>query len=83
MELERRGLDYLPLSRNEINYLRFDDLLKCIITNKAKLVVNAAGFTGRPNVDACEKEKAETLRVGDRRAGAVYRPLEFPWIVDA
>ena len=82
LELERRGLDYLPLSRNEINYLRFDDLLKCIITNKAKLVVNAAGFTGRPNVDACEKEKAETLRGNTLLAQTVAHACvaaDVPW----
>ena len=29
--------------------------------NRPELVINAAGYTGKPNVDACEAARAETL----------------------
>ena len=60
-ELERRKIDFLPLSRNQIDYSRFDLLLEYLRENKPAFLVNAAGYTGKPNVDACELDKAGTL----------------------
>ena len=50
-----------PLSRRELDYTRFDLLLEFLRANKPKFVINCAGFTGKPNVDACELDKAGTL----------------------
>ena len=60
-ELQRRKRDFLSLSRHQMNYTRFDLLLEFLKSKKPEFVVNAAGYTGKPNVDACEIAKADTL----------------------
>jgi dTDP-4-dehydrorhamnose reductase len=60
-ELTRRKTDFIPLSRKQVDYTRFDPLLGFLKTKKPALVINAAGYTGKPNVDACELDKAGTL----------------------
>jgi dTDP-4-dehydrorhamnose reductase len=60
-ELQRRKTDFIPLSRKQVDYTRFDVLLDFLNTRKPEFVINAAGFTGKPNVDACELDKAGTL----------------------
>ena len=61
-ELQRRKTDFVPLSRQQVDYTRFDALLDFLKTKKPAFVVNAAGYTGKPNVDACELHKADTLQ---------------------
>ena len=39
----------------------FDQLQTLFKFNKINYVINAAGYTGKPNVDACELNKAETF----------------------
>lgn len=60
-ELRRRKLDFISLSRGQLDYTRFDVLLEFLRSKKPEFVVNAAGYTGKPNVDACENSKADTL----------------------
>jgi dTDP-4-dehydrorhamnose reductase len=60
-ELQRRKADFIPLARKQIDYTRFDTLLKFLKAKKPAFVINAAGYTGKPNVDACELDKAGTL----------------------
>ncbi len=60
-ELERRKLDFMPLSRCVVDYSRFDVLLKFLREHRPAFVINAAGCIGKPNVDACENAKAETM----------------------
>ena len=60
-ELQRRKKDFLPLSRKQVDYSRFDLLLEFLRAKKPSFVINAAGYTGKPNVDACELDKAGTL----------------------
>ena len=60
-ELQRRGKSFYTLSRKELDYTQFPLLWEHLKKERPALVVNAAGFTGRPNVDACETARAETL----------------------
>src|SRR5688500_14030572 len=60
-ELHRRGLEFYALSRKEVDYTRFEKLLPHLQQNRPSFLINAAGFTGRPNVDACETARADTL----------------------
>jgi dTDP-4-dehydrorhamnose reductase len=60
-ELSRRKNKFFPLARKEIDYARFDVLQKFLRARKPEFVINAAGYTGKPNVDACELDKAGTL----------------------
>ena len=60
-ELQRRKKDFVTLSRKQADYTRFDLLLDFLRAKKPAFVINCAGFTGKPNVDACELDKAGTL----------------------
>jgi dTDP-4-dehydrorhamnose reductase len=60
-ELSRRRVEFVPLARAQVDYPRFDRLLEYLRVLKPSFVINAAGYTGKPNVDACELDKAGTL----------------------
>jgi dTDP-4-dehydrorhamnose reductase len=81
-ELTRRKTAFVTLSRRQVDYTRFDRLRDYLQSSKPSFVVNAAGYTGKPNVDACELDKAGTL------AGNTLLPqtiahacaaLQIPW----
>ena len=60
--LKERGESFLAPARKDLDYTRFDVLLKLLREKKPPFLINAAGYTGKPNVDACETAKAETLQ---------------------
>lgn len=61
--LALKGLNwpFVAPSRTEIDYTKFDVLFDFLKRTKPEFLINAAGYTGKPNVDACEKDKAGTL----------------------
>ena len=61
-ELQRRGREYRSLSRRDVDYTQFETLRKFLSETKPTFLVNAAGYTGKPNVDACETARADTLQ---------------------
>ena len=61
MEAIKRKLDYRAVSRRDLDYTHFRTFLGALKKEKPDFVVNAAGFTGKPNVDACENQKGETV----------------------
>src|SRR5450432_3685212 len=60
-ELQRRKMDFIPLARRQVDYTRFGALLEFLKARKPAFLSNVAGYTGKPNVDACELDKAGTL----------------------
>jgi len=60
-QLRQRGVPFKALSRKDADYSRFDTLLRLLRETKPDFLVNAAGYTGKPNVDACETAQADTL----------------------
>lgn len=60
-ELERRRTPYRTVSRTQLDYTRFELLLRLLREANPTFVVNCAGYAGKPNVDACETSKADTL----------------------
>ncbi len=60
-ELRRRKTAFIALSRAQLDCTNFDVLLSFLRQNKPGFVINSAGYTGKPNVDACELAKADTL----------------------
>lgn len=55
---------YLPhscISRSKIDYTCKDTFNELIQRLRPKIVINCAGVTGKPNVDACELQKSECL----------------------
>ena len=49
------------VSRSEVDYTDIDKLDHLLQDLKPDFLINAAGYTGSPNVDACELAKAECL----------------------
>jgi len=60
-EMERRGIAFQSLSREACDFTCFSAVLGHLKRLQPDFVINAAGFTGKPNVDACEVLRAETL----------------------
>jgi len=59
--LRERQEPFTALTRKELDYTRYDLLLKFVRETKPSFLINAAGYTGKPNVDACETAQADTL----------------------
>jgi dTDP-4-dehydrorhamnose reductase len=60
--LEQRGAAFVAVSRAQLDYTQFSVLVDFLRQQKPAFLINAAGFAGKPNVDACEVARAETLR---------------------
>lgn len=60
-ELVRRGLPHKPISRAALDYTRFRVLVDALKQHRPRLVIHCGGFTGKPNVDACETHRSETI----------------------
>lgn len=60
-ELLRRQCPFIPLSHKAVDYSRFDLLFDYVRKIRPTFLVNAAGCTGKPEIDACELTRAETL----------------------
>ena len=60
-ELRQRGKDFRCVSRSACDYTRFGVLLELLRSTSAEFLINCAGYTGKPNVDACETARADTL----------------------
>ncbi len=76
-----RGVDVVSLSRRQCDY--YDRIQLRAALSGASFLINAAGFTGRPNVDACELERAECLLGNAVLPGVVRDACEtagVPWI---
>jgi UDP-glucose 4,6-dehydratase len=61
-ELVRRETKFVSLSRRQVNYADFETLRQFLIQRRPAFLINCAGYTGKPNVDACETAKADTLQ---------------------
>jgi dTDP-4-dehydrorhamnose reductase len=59
--LTRKGIPFRNVRRAELDYSNGDALLAALKRDKPEFLINAAGYTGKPNVDACELHKHETL----------------------
>src|SRR5256885_16819413 len=81
-ELQTRQLEFEALSRRTLDYTQFPKLLSLLTSRKPKFVINAAGYTGKPNVDACELAKADTL-MGNallpQTIGHACAATDVPW----
>ena len=79
--LATQGKEVRVLSRKDCNYYDPASLGEAI--GNADFVINAAGYTGRPNVDACELHKHECLMGNGVLPGVVKDVCEskkLPWI---
>ena len=59
--LTRKGIPFRNLRRAEVDYTNPATLLTALRADRPEFLINAAGYTGKPNVDACELHKHECL----------------------
>ena len=81
-ELDSIKKKFILLSRNEINYYDKNVLGNYLKNNSINRLINCAGYTGKPNVDACEVAKAECL-LGNAVLPGIIREVcedfKIPW----
>lgn len=80
--LESRDEPFRGISRREFDYTDRDSLIGLLRGTKATFLINAAGYTGKPNVDACELHKAECLEGNAVLPGVIREACEAtgtPW----
>jgi dTDP-4-dehydrorhamnose reductase len=80
--LNSRGIAFRSIARAQVDYYDKSALAELIDSSGAKFLINAAGYTGKPNVDACELAKADTL-LGNAILPGILREVcedkKLPW----
>jgi dTDP-4-dehydrorhamnose reductase len=59
--LTRKGIPFRNLRRAEVDYTNPAVLTAALKAHRPDFLINAAGYTGKPNVDACELHKTDCL----------------------
>ena len=59
--LQSRGLVFAAPSHQDLDATSKDAVARMVGTLKPRYVINAIGYTGRPNIDSTEQEKSLTL----------------------
>ena len=80
--LTQRGLAFRSVSRKDIDYTDREELLQLLRQSKPDFLINAAGYTGKPNVDACEIHKTDCLLGNAVLPGIIREACEaekVPW----
>ena len=60
--LEEMREPFVAISRSQVCYTEYGPLVEYLRSVRATFLINAAGYTGKPNVDACEQARADTLQ---------------------
>ena len=80
--LTQQNLPFEVVSRSKIDYSNEATLLQLIRDRRPEFLINAAGYTGRPNVDACELHRTECLAGNAVLPGVIQSACEkseIPW----
>ncbi|MFO1477583.1 MAG: sugar nucleotide-binding protein [Verrucomicrobiota bacterium] len=81
-ELRRRGHGFVPLSRQAMDYTRFDVLFDYLRKLRPEFVINAAGFTGTADEEDCEQQQQEALAANTFLPQTIARAClmtQTPW----
>lgn len=81
-ELTRQNIEFRGLSRSCFDYTNLDILSQYLRHVRADFVINSAGYTGKPNVDACETHKSECLSgnaILPTTVAKACRAVGIPW----
>lgn len=80
--LTEKGIQYCSFKRSEIDYTNPKTLTEALRVTKAQFLINAAGYTGKPNVDACEINKSECIDGNASLPGRIAQACAYagiPW----
>jgi dTDP-4-dehydrorhamnose reductase len=78
----KNRIAFRSLKRSELDYSDVSTLVAALRADKPEFVINAAGYTGKPNVDACEVNQAACLEgnsVLPGRIALACAELRIPW----
>lgn len=81
-QIRDRGHELVTIGRQTCDVYSVDDLAQTLRDQAPDAVVNCAGYTGKPNVDACETDKANCLAGNAVLPGVIAEAchrLELPW----
>jgi dTDP-4-dehydrorhamnose reductase len=59
--LTHKGISFRTVRREDLDYTNGEVLRAALRRDRPEFLINAAGYTGKPNVDACELHKHECL----------------------
>ena len=79
---EAENISYASLSRTDCDYTDVGILRKCLADLRPEFLINCSGYTGKPNVDACEVNKAACLFGNAVLPGRIAQACEqsgVPW----
>ena len=80
--LEYNQISFTSISRVDLDYYNPYKLRSYLVSNQSKILINCAGFTGKPNVDACESAKYKCLQGNAVFPGIireVCEDIKIPW----
>ncbi len=80
--LTSAGLSFRVVSRKSVDYSQRNELVKLLNESAPSFLINAAGYTGKPNVDACEIHRTECLAGNAVLPGVIRAACEetgTPW----
>ncbi len=60
--LTAKNIEFRNVSRREVDYANQSVLTNLLCNTRPEFLINCAGYTGKPNVDACELQKSECLQ---------------------
>jgi dTDP-6-deoxy-L-lyxo-4-hexulose reductase RmlD-like protein len=75
--LESNGIPFRSLARSEVDYTNIGTLTAALREDKPEFLINVAGYTGKPNVDACEMHKSECLAGNSVLPGSSPKPARM------
>jgi len=79
---QKRGVACVNLRRPELDYTNRPVLEAFLARERPAFLLNTAGYTGKPNVDACEAHKTECLAGNALLPGTIRQACEatgVPW----
>ena len=74
--LDDQGISYRILRRGERDYYHTSELAAWLGEHDIRFLINSAGFTGQPNVDACEVRKTQCMLGNTVLPGVVREACE-------
>ena len=80
--LTRKGIPFRNLRRADVDYTNPAVLAAALKADRPEFLINAAGYTGKPNVDACELHKTDCLfgnAVLPGRIAQACADAHIPW----
>jgi len=80
--LERRNMAFTCIRRSDCNFYQPTLLAEKLRDLRAEFLINCSGYTGKPNVDACELHRSECLMANAVLPGKIAEACELhgiPW----